>query len=174
MEEKLQHLIDLTKKMQEGDLSCFDEFYELTKKFIYFSIVKIVDDFSIGEDILQDTYLYFLDHLSTLHPDESPVGYLLITGKHLSIDYLRKRNRETSLEEITYDFYEEAEKPSELLKDIKKYLSKEEAEIVLLHIEEELTFKQIGTYLAKPLGTIQWKYNEAMKKLRKEIKEDAY
>ena len=37
-----------------------------------------------------------------------------------------------------------------------------------------MTFKEIATYLNKPLGTVQWQYNEAMKKLRKEISKDAY
>jgi RNA polymerase sigma factor (sigma-70 family) len=174
MEEGLNHLIDLTKKMQEGDMTCFDEFYELTKKFIYFSIVKIVDDFSIGEDILQETYVYFLKNLQKINTGQSPIGYLLITGKHLSIDYLRKREREVSIDEIAYDFYSEEEQPSELMKAVKKTLKPDESEIVLLHCSEDMTFQEIADYLTKPLGTVQWKYNEAMKKLRKEIKEDAY
>jgi RNA polymerase sigma-70 factor (ECF subfamily) len=162
--------------MQEGDFACFDEFYELTKKFIYFSIVKIVDDFSIGEDILQETYVYFLKNIQKIDSSQSPIGYLLITGKHLSIDHLRKRDREVNLDDIAYAFYadEEGTKPDELLSQVKKLLKKDEAEIVLLHVQEDMKFKEIASYLSQPLGTVQWKYNEAMKKLRKEIKEDAY
>jgi DNA-directed RNA polymerase specialized sigma24 family protein len=37
-----------------------------------------------------------------------------------------------------------------------------------------LTFREISDYLGKPLGIIQWKYTEAIKKLRKEIPQDAY
>jgi RNA polymerase sigma factor (sigma-70 family) len=174
MGEDPQHIISLTKRMQGGDMDCFEEFYELTKKFIYFSIVKIVDDFSIGEDLLQDTYVYFLNNIQKIDASQSPIGYLLITGKHLSIDYLRKRNREVNIDEVACAFYEDEEHPSELLSAVKKILKPDEAEIVLLHVSEDLTFQEIATYLTKPLGTVQWKYNEAMKKLRKEIKEDAY
>ncbi len=160
--------------MQQEDMSCFDEFYELTKKFIYFSIVKIVDDLSIGEDILQETYLYFLKNIKKIKLDQSPIGYLLITGKHLSIDYLRKRKREVDIDDVASSFFTEDERMSDLIPKIKKILKPEEVEIILLHTYEDMTFKQIAKYLGKPLGTIQWKYNESMKRLRKEIKEDAY
>ncbi|OPZ36846.1 MAG: ECF RNA polymerase sigma factor SigK [Tenericutes bacterium ADurb.BinA155] len=174
MDSGLERLITLTRQMQDGDMSGFDEFYERTKKFIYFSIVKIVDDFTTGEDLLQETYVYFLEHLSHLKTDQSPIGFLLITGKHLAIDYLRKRRREVDLEEIPSSFYSLDEKPIELLQEVPRLLSKEEAAIVLLHVQDDLTFREIASYLGKPLGTIQWKYNGAMKKLRKEITPDAY
>jgi RNA polymerase sigma-70 factor (ECF subfamily) len=160
--------------MQEGETACFTEFYERTKKFIYFSIVKIVDDYTIAEDILQETYLYFLDHLPQIKSDSSPIGFLLISAKHLSIDYLRKRKREVSVDEIPSAYFLEDEKPKGILEAVQRLLNKEEAAIVLLHTNEEMTFKEIGRYLGKPLGTVQWKYNEAMKKLRKEITPDAY
>src|SRR5574344_1887080 len=73
MDSGLERLITLTRQMQDGDMSGFDEFYERTKKFIYFSIVKIVDDFTTGEDLLQETYVYFLEHLSHLKTDQSPM-----------------------------------------------------------------------------------------------------
>jgi RNA polymerase sigma factor (sigma-70 family) len=174
MNEELQELNHLVALMQEGETSCFTEFYERTKKFIYFSIVKIVDDYTIAEDILQETYLYFLDHLSQIKSDASPIGFLLISAKHLSIDYLRKRKREVSVDEIPSAYFLEDEKPKGILEAVQRLLNKEEAAIVLLHTNEEMTFKEIGRYLGKPLGTVQWKYNEAMKKLRKEITPDAY
>jgi len=174
MNEELQHLNNLVTRMQAGDKSCFSEFYERTKKFIYFSIVKLVDDYSIGEDLLQETYIYFLEHLSKIKPTESPVGFLLITGKHLSIDYLRKRQREVSVDEIPSAFFSEDAKPQGIVEEVKRLLKKEEAAVVLLHHNEDMTFKEIATYLNKPLGTVQWQYNEAMKKLRKEISKDAY
>jgi RNA polymerase sigma factor (sigma-70 family) len=174
MDGGLQRLIELLRQMQGGDMSGFDEFYERTKKFIYFSIVKIVDDFTIGEDLLQETYVYFLEHLSHLKSDQSPIGFLLITGKHLAIDHLRKRQREVDLEEIPSGFYTMDERPTGLLQEVPRLLSKEETAIVLLHVKDDLTFREISDYLGKPLGTIQWKYTEAIKKLRKEIPQDAY
>jgi RNA polymerase sigma factor (sigma-70 family) len=174
MEEDIKHLNNLVQRLQAGENSCFDEFYERTKKFIYFSIVKIVDDYTIGEDLLQETYLYFLDHLASIKTDSSPIGFLLITAKHLALDHVRKRKREVMIDEIPSSYYLVDQSPQGIVEEVKRLLSKEEASIVLLHSVEELTFKEIATYLAKPLGTVQWKYNEAMKKLRKEITPDAY
>lgn len=174
MNEELQQLNHLIARMQSGETACFNEFYERTKKFIYFSIVKIVDDYTIAEDLLQETYLYFLDHLAQIKSDQSPIGFLLITAKHQSIDYLRKRRREVMIDEIPSAYFLEDEKPKGILEVVQRLLSQEEAAIVLLHTNEEMTFKEIGRYLGEPLGTVQWKYSEAMKKLRKEITPDAY
>lgn len=169
MEKDLKHLKELVVETREGNTSSFDEFYNLTKNFIYYSIVKIVNDFNIGEDILQDTYVYFLKNINHINLNDSPVGYLLITAKHLSLDYIKKRNKEVELDEVTSSYFAIDETYSDLVEKIKKILNEEEVNIFLLHILEDLTFKEISSYLSKPLGTVEWKYNEALKKVRKEL-----
>lgn len=169
MEKDLKHLKELVVETREGNASSFDEFYNLTKNFIYYSIVKIVNDFNIGEDILQDTYVYFLKNINHINLNDSPVGYLLITAKHLSLDYIKKRNKEVELDEVTSSYFAIDETYSDLVEKIKKILNEEEVNIFLLHILEDLTFKEISSYLSKPLGTVEWKYNEALKKVRKEL-----
>lgn len=40
---------------------------------------------------------------------------------------------------------------------------------MILHAISDLTFKSIGEILDKPLGTVAWRYREAIKKLKKKI-----
>ncbi|WP_197072306.1 RNA polymerase sigma factor [Clostridium culturomicium] len=42
-----------------------------------------------------------------------------------------------------------------------------EREIVILHLVNDLTFKDISKILNRPLGSIAWQYNSALKKLRR-------
>lgn len=53
----------------------------------------------------------------------------------------------------------------EMLKDLDQ-LSKE---IVILHVINELKFKEIANIVDKPLGTVLWIYNKAMKQLRRKV-----
>jgi NTE family protein len=56
----------------------------------------------------------------------------------------------------------------ELITALMKVLEPIEREIVLLHIIDEYTFKEIGKVLNKPLGTVLWMYQNALKKMRTE------
>jgi RNA polymerase sigma-70 factor (ECF subfamily) len=56
-----------------------------------------------------------------------------------------------------------------LLKDIVETLDEDEYEIVLLYVLGNYTHKQIAEGLSKPIGTITWKYQEALKKLRTKL-----
>ncbi|MFA6936431.1 MAG: sigma factor-like helix-turn-helix DNA-binding protein, partial [Bacilli bacterium] len=45
-------------------------------------------------------------------------------------------------------------------------LTKEEREVVFLHINNDLKHREISKVINKPLGTVLWIYNKAIKKLK--------
>ena len=162
---------DLFLHLKNNELNYFDEFYELTSEYIFYNIVKIVDSFEDAEDILQDTYIYFLNKIDSINKNSSPIGYLLLIAKHKAIDFLRKQKRVIISEEyINYNYYVEYTKSdNKLIAILKEKLSKEDLEIIILHILDELTFKEISKLKNIPLGTVLWKYNKIIKYLRKEL-----
>lgn len=46
-------------------------------------------------------------------------------------------------------------------------LKPSERQIVSLKVLGELTFKEIAQYMKIPMGTVTWKYQNAIKKLRR-------
>lgn len=50
-------------------------------------------------------------------------------------------------------------------------LSPEELELVHLKLMAELKFKEIAELLDMPQGTVSWKYQQAMKKLREALQD---
>ena len=167
----LKRIDELFLYLKNNELSYFDEFYNMTNEYIFYNIIKIVDSFEDAEDILQDTYIYFLNKINTINKNSSPIGYLLLTAKHKSIDFLRKNKKLLFSEEyINYHYYVDFN-PSDnsIIKILKEKLSKEDLEIIILHVIDGLTFKEIAKRKDKPLGTILWKYNEIIKNLRKEL-----
>ena len=53
----------IIEKFRIKDYSDFDLFYEQTKKIIYFTIKNVIKDEEIVKDLMQDTYLKFLNNL---------------------------------------------------------------------------------------------------------------
>lgn len=63
---------------------------------------------------------------------------------------------------------EKEEDSSDYFVYIRKLLSEKEYKILILHVLEEYTHKEIAKELRIPIGTVTWSYNNALKKIRKE------
>ncbi len=168
-----QQLISLLNLLKKGDMSAFDDFYQLTKRPIYFSILALSKDETVSEDILAETYVKFLSNLKRIKKNKNPLGYLLITAKNLTLDLFKKENRISHIEDYTLEsdigasVEEKFDDSERLLTRMQALLSADEYDIVVLYILGELTHQEIATHLNKPLGTVTWSYSNAIKKLQK-------
>ena len=57
-------LDEIIEELRVCNYSHFDQFYNETKKTVFFSIASIVKDDSIIDDLMQDTYVKFLENIS--------------------------------------------------------------------------------------------------------------
>ncbi|MFA6647947.1 MAG: hypothetical protein WCS32_04860, partial [Candidatus Izemoplasmatales bacterium] len=55
------NLESLVRDYRSGDNSAFEKIYNSTYRQIFFVVVPIVKDRSLAEDIVQDTYLKFIE-----------------------------------------------------------------------------------------------------------------
>ena len=55
---------------------------------------------------------------------------------------------------------------------MKKVLSEEEINIIILHLIYDYTFKELADKYHKPISTISSVYNRALKKFKKGVKEN--
>lgn len=172
-DSNVKRIIMLLGELKRDNMDVFDEFYELTKYQIYYSLLALTKNNEISEDILAETYLRFLENLGKINANKNPLGYLLITARNLALDYFKKENRVTYLEDyvneadIGASVTEKFDDSERLLARMQKILNETEYQIVVLYILSELTHQEIADYLKKPLGTITWTYNNAIKKLQK-------
>lgn len=60
----------------------------------------------------------------------------------------------------------------ELLEKISQILKPQEFQIVVLHVINGLTHKEIAKITKRPLGSITWAYNNAMAKVRRELQNE--
>lgn len=107
IEERTTKLVndvrDLFVRLQGGDMTAFDELYDTTYQYVYFSIQKKGVEIEADiKDILQDVYCkVYMNYASVRNPQVALAWMKHITF-NATIDYLRKKNKSIgSFEEIT-------------------------------------------------------------------------
>ena len=161
-------------KLREKDDAAFAFVYENTKRGVFSVIAPIVKNKNEVEDLMQDTYIKMLKNINSYQKGRNFLAWLMQIAKNLAIDHYRQQSKTTVLDpqEQSYVFDKE-QPPSESsdleIDEVLKILDPEEKEIVLLRIVSGNVFREIADIVDKPLGTVLWIYNKAIKKIRKEI-----
>lgn len=167
----MDRIREIILELKERNYQSFDEFYSLTSKLVYYMIAGIVKNNAIIEDLMQDTYIAFLENIDNVSIKNNPSSYLAQIAKNLSINYCNKYAKV----DLNNEYFDKMKDPlsEENLNlidlGIIDYLSGIEKEIVIMHIIGEMRFKDIAVVVDKPLGTVLWLYNKAIKYLRKKI-----
>ncbi len=162
---------DIVEEFRVANYTHFDEFYNSTKKNVFFSLAAIIKDRDVIDDLMQDTYVKFLENINK-YKSTSINAYLSTMAHNIAINYYNKEKRLVHDEEIID--YQQAETKTtnyqyiEVL-EILKTLDDTSREIVILHTINDLKFKEIAKIVDKPIGTVLWIYNKAIKELQKKV-----
>jgi RNA polymerase sigma-70 factor (ECF subfamily) len=159
--------------MQQGSEDAFEMVYHLTKKQVFFTIYAIVKDYGLAEELMQDTYIKIRQNCATYQKNTNAKAWIVRIARNLAINAYHKRKKELITDEVENDYLfqnsnEETLLNNMLLKQLLLHLQVDERQVVILHT---LGYKhrEIATTLKKPLGTVLWLYNKAIKKLSKEV-----
>lgn len=170
-----KELNKLVKELQNGNMSVFDAIYYDTKSLVYYTILNIVKDSSLAEDILQETYLKALEKIHSFKPKFSFMSWLVVIARNLAINEYNKRKRELSfdpsVDEYIFGSIEASSEKELIVKEMLEFLNEEEREIVVMKIIGDMKHREIADVLGKPLGTVTWVYNEAIKRLQNQFRE---
>lgn len=165
MSADLNTLIKLTQK---GDENAFDELYYATKDRVFYTILSILKDYHLSEDIMQNTYIKIRQGINN-YKDNNPFGWIITIARNLAINEYNKRQKELTIDttqsEFLFPSYEIDASLSNIDR-IMKDLDVEEREIVSLYIVSGFKHREIAKITGKPLGTVLWKYRKALKTLK--------
>lgn len=162
---------DIIIQLKNNNMDAFDDFYELTKRQVYVSILSIVKNRMIADELMQDTYLRFLNNIHKYKEKTNVVAFIVTIARNLSINEYNKRKKETLCDFIdTKSSYIE-NNPTPLLDLVYEVLSGDELQVFIFHIVDGLKHREIAKIMKKPLGTITWLYNKALKKMKEKVGE---
>lgn len=153
--------------MQSGDKQAFAAIYNELKTPVFTIIYRITGDKTMSEDCLHDVFV----KLFCSTPDcqvNNPRAWIFKVARNQALDFMRKPIQSELPEEI-----EEKKEPIEnsigLKLDVQtalKQLPDDSAQIVILHLNGDLKFKEIADILGFPIGTVFWKYQKAITAMR--------
>lgn len=165
-------IIDQTyiNKLIKRDEKAFEYVYHMTKKGVYSVAFAIVKSHQITEDLMQDVYMKMMQSIHQYQSNTNFYNWLLQLTKNLAIDYYRKYSKQINVDVVEYDhtFVSKQTSPDEETKfdQMTKVLDDEEKMILYLKIVDDMKHKEIAKFLNKPTGTIQYIYNQAIKKIQ--------
>lgn len=169
--KKLERKIE---KLKTGDLKAFDYVYDYTNRIVYFSILKIMKDKTYAEDILQDTFIRAMSCLSQYKKDTNFIGWICAIGKSLAINHLKKFRHEVNVDFDleTYDYNPNENELPYIFDIATKILSEDEYKIIMLCHVSGYKRREVSMMLDMPIGTVTWKNNEALKKLKQYLEKE--
>ncbi len=167
------------EKIRTGDRSGLREVYDAYGNTIYRLFLGRVHRPQDAEDLTSDFFLKLWSSASSYRPGNGHRCWLNTIARNMAVDFQRKQH-EIPAESTEEVYAHQMASPTTAEDDaiskvqtnrILSHLSEEEQEIVQLHLSAELTFREIAAILKRPLGTVAWKYRQAIGKLQKLAKE---
>ncbi|MFW5780495.1 MAG: RNA polymerase sigma factor [Bacillota bacterium] len=164
------------RRLKMGDSSALVDIYKETKKAVFAVCYTMVRDYSLAEDMMQDTYLRVDRYIAHYKEQYKAKAWILRIAKNICLNEIKKRKREVFSESAIdkQQGFEEikAHDESGIIAAVIKNLKENESQIVLMHTLGDISLKEIAQLTGKPSATIRWQYNNALKKLRKRIKQE--
>lgn len=158
-------------RLKQGDESAFDYVYDNTYKVVYFTAHSILRDRQSAEDVMQEVYVKALGSIGS-YSDGNALAWLTTIARRLAINEYNKRKREvpTEFDETSMG---SATLPEDdeigLLSLAEEVLSEEEFKIVVMCAVAGYKRREVAKLLDLPTSTVTYKYQEALKTLRKKL-----
>lgn len=175
-------------RMVQGDKTGLREIYEAYLGYIYRIVYEILQNKENAEDVTSEFFIRLWDKAEQFKPGQGHKGYLATMARNMAIDYLRKYRKEelTSfmqdaasspeeeenqsgrfIKEASADDVEKAVLQEMSIQEVLSLLKPAERQIISMKVLGELTFKEIAQIMELPIGTVTWKYQNAIKKIRR-------
>lgn len=176
-------------RMQHGDKEPLKDIYQDYIGYIYSVIFSVVGSKENAEDLTSDFFIKLWEQSEKYRPGTGHKAWMSRIAHNMAIDFLRKRKRETLTDEMESAADEDgsagngrntiyaADQTSPVedevvtnlaLKQALMALSEDERAVINMKIMGDMTFKSIAQALGVSMGTVTWKYQSAIKKLRKQ------
>ena len=176
---------ELVKSYIKGDLNALNDLIQRHKKKVYTSILILLKDQYLAEDIFQETFIKVIDSLNSgSYKEEGKfLPWVLRIAHNLCIDYFRKVKRKPVivdsdgndiLESIGFadQNVEDAlikEQSAQTIQSLIKFLPEEQREVLVLRYYADLSFKEISEMTNVSINTALGRMRYALINLRKMI-----
>lgn len=169
-------LKDLTSNNKEKVYDSFKCVYNQYYKLVCFCISQYILVKEDVEELANDTFLSFFNHIEELDIHKNIKYYLLVIAKNKAINFVKRQTKYVDLnidilENIPYEMEYES---NDLINALKEVLSSEELKIMILHLLYGYSFKDIAQQKNLSINTVMSKYRRAINKANLKLKRKDY
>jgi len=158
----------LVEKFLRKDVSAFEELYDRHSRIVYGLVVRILQQGSTAEEVVQDVFLHLWRNAGQYQASRGPfVPWLLTLARNRALDQLRlkserQRRREDQAEELPaiaqapeYEKELDEKRRAERVRSLMSSLSAPQKKAIEMAYFEGLSHSEIAASLHEPLGTVK-------------------
>ena len=163
----------LISSLKQRSKKAFEVIYHEYYKLIYYVAFTITKDEQQSLDIMQDTFVRFMNHIEDYEDNGKLKQYLTSIARNLAMNALKDKHRENiSLEDnqTESNSYNDNTLIGAMMM-LEKCLAPQEIEIVSLKVLFDYNFREIAEELNLTIGTVQATYYKSIEVLKKYYKE---
>lgn len=154
--------------LRQGDAGALEAIYEGLKVPVYTIALRMLYRVTEAEDVVQETFLRL--YRDPPGPEVThPRAWIFRIARNLAIDALRAGDRTLPLTADTADTARSLAASVGMKADVEAALAGLEPgdrELVTLHLNGGLKFRELAGLTGRPLGTVLWRYRRALSRLR--------
>lgn len=166
----------IQRYLSQGDIGALRDLFRHYEEGLYGYLWQMLKHQQDCEDALQDTFRKAIDALPAYRDENQFKSWLFRIAHNTGIEIIRRRKRVLEMPEALENHLDapflgpresliQREQEDELHEAIAA-LPQSERAVVLLRLQEELSFKEIAQVVDAPLGTVLARMHKAKKRLR--------
>ena len=165
----------LVWKFNRGSKDALRKLYQKYKDDLLGLAVTLLRDRSLAEDVVHDVFVSFARTAGSFALSGTMKGYLSTCVANCARDRNRLRSRLDVGLDAAEDMGADSDDPLEYaagseeagrLQDVLELLPYEQREIIVLHLHQEMRFREIAEALGISINTVQSRYRYGLEKLR--------
>ena len=169
----------LPYRLIQKDVIAFEQLYDLHSRAVYALVLRIVQQPSTAEEVVQDVFLHLWRNAAQYNATRGPfVPWLLTLARNRALDHLRlkserQRRREDQTENMPHvsvaPGYEEAldeKRRAERVRTLMGSLYPQQKRAIEMAYFDGLSHSEIAAALQEPLGTVKSWIRNGLQRLK--------
>ncbi len=144
----------------------FKMIYDSYFKLVYFCIANIIDSKEDAEELTNDVFLKFFNHLDNININGSIKYYLTTSAKNTALNFYKKQKRIVVCDSFDNFGVNNNYQGNEIIDKIKENLTIEESSLIIDHVLTGKSLKELAIESNSNINTTKSKYRRAVLKLR--------
>lgn len=166
---------EFEKSMEQirlGDKDGLKKIYESYLGYIYTIVYGILGNKENAEDVTAEFFIRLWNSASTYRNGNAHRAWIATIARNMATDFIRKHGKEVFLEEDEQEADDSPTVEEQVVEEMTvmqalAHLKENERKVVDMKVLGEMTFQEISQALGIPIGTVTWRYQNAIKKLRR-------